>query len=307
MPRHILDAIAWRLAIAFFWNNKMLKSIGFVGYGFVGQACHHAFKHNTTAVIIDPKHSTTTWEDFAADPPPLTFVSIYAPTLEDGSVDAGVIYTIFQQLTDIKYNGLVVLKSTLPPDIVHDLYVKFGRSKIFDKTGPLRYVYSPEFLRETNWEKDSTDPSMMILAGEFFDCKAVQEIYEHHSHIGRYIQFHFVDYKEAALAKYAINTFLATKVVFMNQLYQLYSDMYGKKAIHPESWKAFTDMLLSDIRFGHSHLQVPGPDGQFGYGGTCFPKDVKAFIGFDKNERLTILREVEQVNTQIRLAGDTNK
>jgi UDPglucose 6-dehydrogenase len=282
----------------------MLKSIGFIGYGFVGQACHRAFKHNTEAIIIDPKHSETTWNEFAMWQPRLTFVSLPAPTLEDGSVDAAAIYAVFQQLADIKYDGLVVLKSTLPPDIVHDLYVKFGHAKIFNKTGPLKYIYSPEFLREANWEKDAVEPVMMILAGEFLECKEVEEIYKNHSHIGRYTRFFFVDYKEAAFAKYAINTFLATKVVFMNQLYQLYADMYGKSPIHPETWQAMMDMLSADTRFGHSHLQVPGPDGNFGYGGTCFPKDVKAFVGCDKNERLTILREVEHANTQIRLTGD---
>ena len=49
---------------------------------------------------------------------------------------------------------------------------------------------------------------------------------------------------------------------------------------------------------------MPGPDGQFGYGGTCFPKDVKAMIGFDTENRLSVLREAELANTKIRLTGD---
>jgi len=281
----------------------MLKSIAFIGYGFVGKACHKAFEHNTEAIIIDPKYSETTIEDLSLFRPRLTFVSINAPTLDDRSVDASVIYTVFQQLADIKYDGLVVLKSTLPPDIVHDLYVKFGRSKIFNKTGPLRYVYSPEFLREAEWEKDALNPPQIIMAGEFFDCEELENYYKNNSHI-RYARFHKCDYKEAALAKYAINSFLASKVVFMNQIYQLYSDMYGKTPIHYESWNAFTDMLTTDIRFGNSHVKVPGPDGQFGYGGSCFPKDMKAMVGFDTKERCTLVREAEIANTQIRLTGD---
>jgi UDPglucose 6-dehydrogenase len=282
----------------------MLNSVAFIGYGFVGKACHKAFEHNCEAIIIDPLYSENRIEDLALFRPRLTFVAINAPTLDDRSVDAGIIYDVFQQLADIKYDGLVVLKSTLPPDVVHDLYVKFGKAKIFNKEGPLRYVYSPEFLRQDYWEEDALKPPHIIMAGEFHDCKELEEAYRNHSHI-RHARFHICDYKEAALAKYAINTFLASKVVFMNQLYQLYADMYEKSPIHPETWKAFTDILETDLRIGYSHSLVPGPDGQFGYGGSCFPKDVKAIIGYDVNERLSVLREVEVANTKIRLTGNT--
>lgn len=281
----------------------MLKTVGYIGYGFVGKACHAAFKHNTEAIIIDPKHSETTWDEFALWQPRLTFVAINAPTLDDGSVDASAIYGVFQQLADIKYTGLVVLKSTLPPSIVDDLYVKFAKDGTMGKQGFLRYIYSPEFLREATWEDDAINPHSMILAGNFHDCKELEEMYKNHSHIPKHCRFFLTNYDEAALAKYTINTFLAMKVTFMNQIYQVYTDGQGGKEPHPEMWKHFTDMLSADMRFGQSHLKVPGNDGQYGYGGTCFPKDIKAFIGYDKKERLSVLREVEQANTKIRLTG----
>jgi UDPglucose 6-dehydrogenase len=281
----------------------MLNSIAIIGYGFVGKACHKAFEHNTEAIIIDPKYSETTIQELALFRPRLTFVAINVPTLDDRSVDAKVIYDIFQQLADIKYDGLVVLKSTLPPDIVDDLYVKFGEDDTMGKHGCLRYIYSPEFLQESHWKEDALKPSSIIMAGNFHDCKELRGYYENNSHV-KYTRFHFCDYTEAALVKYTLNTFLAAKVAFMNQIYQLHQDTCGEN-IHPETWKAFTYMLESDPRFGMSHNRVPGPDGQFGYGGACFPKDVKAFIGYDKNERLTILREVELSNTKIRLTGDS--
>lgn len=283
----------------------MLNSVAFIGYGFVGKACHKVFEHNTEAIIIDPLYSNNRIEDLRLSRPRLIFVSINAPTLDDRSVDASVIYDIFQQLADIKYDGLVVLKSTLPPDIVHDLYVKFSSDSVLKKTGPLHYIYSPEFLREATWEKDALSPAFMILAGDFLDCSELKDLYKKHSCIPSYCRFVFVDFKEAALAKYTINVWLATKVAFMNQIYQLYNDTYNKGPIHPDSWKAFTEILTADLRFGNSHVDVPGTDGQFGYGGTCFPKDIKAMIGYDKNERLSILREVELANTKIRLTGDS--
>lgn len=280
----------------------MLDSVAYIGYGFVGKACHRVFQHNAGAIIIDPKYSDTTIKDLEIRQPRLTFVAINAPTLEDGTVDASVIYTVFQQLSDIKYDGLVVLKSTLPPDVVHDLYEKFGNSKTQKKEGPLRYIYSPEFLREKHWEKDALNPHHIIIAGDYFDCRQLEELYKNHSHI-RYARFRHVDYKTASLIKYSINSYLASKVVFMNQLHQLYLDTYGVDTMQPESWKEFTDILSDDIRIGASHMEVPGNDGQYGYGGSCFPKDVKALIEFDKKERLSILREVEISNTKIRLTG----
>ena len=282
----------------------MLKYTAFIGYGFVGKACHKAFEHNTEAIIIDPKYSKTTIADLSKYDCKLVFVSIFAPTLDDRSVDASVIYSIFQQLADIKYSGLVVLKSTLPPDIVDDLYFKYGSEPALNKVGSLHYIYSPEFIKEETWEQDAIDPKFIIIAGNYKDCEELKTLYKHHSCIPAYCRFFHVDYREASLAKYTINCFLATKVAFMNQIYKLYLDAYGTgKVINPEIWKEFTDVIAADMRVGQSHLQVPGQDGQFGYGGTCFPKDVKAFIGYDKNNRLTILREVEQANTIIRLTG----
>lgn len=280
----------------------MLKSIAFIGYGFVGKACHKAFEHNAEAIIIDPKYSDTVISDLQISDPSVVFVCINAPTLDDRTVDASVIYGIFEQLIDIDYKGLVVLKSTLTPDIVHDLYIQYGKNDAMAKYSKLRYIYSPEFLKEATWEKDALNPKLMIMAGSFNDCTELQTIYERHSNIESYIRCFIVDYKVAALAKYAINSFLANKVVFMNQLYQLYSDMNGGKPVQPGEWDEFTDMITADIRMGHTHMQVPGNNDTFGYGGTCFPKDVKALIGFDKEGRLTVLRESELVNTQIRLA-----
>jgi UDPglucose 6-dehydrogenase len=282
----------------------MLRYTAFIGYGIVGKSCHKAFEHNTEPIIIDPKYSNMTIADLPEYECKLTFVAVNAPTLDDGSVDASDIYTIFEQLAAIRYDGLVVLKSTLPPDIVHDLYMQYGSEPALNKVGTLRYIYSPEFIREASWEKDATNQQFMIVAGNLEDFDALKELYKFHSCIPTYCRFFHADYREAALAKYTINSMLAMKVAFANQVYKLYSDMYGR-APHQADWSGFTDMISADTRIGNSHLQVPGLDGQFGYGGSCFPKDVRAFIGYDKNNRLTILREVEEANTLMRLTGES--
>jgi nucleotide sugar dehydrogenase len=271
--------------------------IGIVGYGFVGKAMHKTFEHNSIAFIVDPKSSNLTIAEYAQSDPEIIFICLPAPTADDGSVDASLIYDVFRQLISINYNGIIVVKSTLPPNIARDLFDTF--SVLPEKK--LRYIYSPEFLRERQWETDAFNPSRIILAGNYHDCKIVERFYKNHSHVVASTRFMLADYTEAALIKYAANAFLATKVVFMNQLHQLYTDIHGSP--QPEDWEAFTEILCADHRIGNSHTTVPGIDGKYGYGGTCFPKDVKAMNGFDKFDRLTLLQEAELANTQIRL-GD---
>ena len=274
--------------------------IGIIGYGFVGKAMHKTFEHNSDAYIVDPKYSEWTVEDYATSKPEVIFICLPAPTMDHGGVDSSLITDVMWRLSSIKYEGIVVVKSTLPPDTVQTLYDTFMHDNKLN-FHLLRYVYSPEFLRETNWEKDAVNPDRIVLAGDYHDCKKVEEWYKNHSHVPRHARFMLADYKEAALIKYAANTFLATKVVFMNQLHQLYTDLLGPP--HPDDWSAFTDMLCADVRIGTSHVKVPGPDGKYGYGGTCFPKDVRAMNGFDKYNRLTLLAEAEEANTHLRLTG----
>ena len=92
-----------------------------------------------------------------------------------------------------------------------------------------------------------------------------------------------------------MNTFLATKVTVLNQFNQL-SDAIGA------DWNDFTEMLTMDERMGNSHIQVPGPDGKYGYGGACFPKDVRAIINSIQAHNVSagIIEAVDSANTQFR-------
>jgi UDPglucose 6-dehydrogenase len=146
---------------------------------------------------------------------------------------------------------------------------------------------------------------MIILGGDFLICTEVKKIYECHSHI-KMTKFFITSAMEASLVKYTINTFLATKVTFFNQIYKYYIELNEGKEPHYELWNAFTEMVGADYRMGNSHMTVPGPDGQYGYGGNCFPKDVRAFIGSDSNGHLSVLREVELSNTKNRSTGRSN-
>ena len=100
---------------------------------------------------------------------------------------------------------------------------------------------------------------------------------------------------EASLSKYAINSFLATKVTFMNELYNLVktADL---------DWPSVKVSIGLDSRQGHSHFDVPGPDGKFGFGGACFPKDTSALLKYAEslNANLAVLDTAVLVNKVIR-------
>lgn len=279
----------------------MLK-IGIVGHGFVGKAMHRTFAYNAETFVVDPKESDITISELPMYDPDVIFVCLPAPTLDNSTVDATLIYDVFKQLFALNYDGLVVVKSTLPPNTTQDLFDSFCLKT--EIPTPLRYIYSPEFLREQEWQHDALHPGRLIFAGNYRDCLALEDIYTKHSHVDTGTQYVYTDYKTASLVKYSINSYLASKVVFMNQLHQLCEDVYNTShGIHPEIWDEFIRIMSADPRIGDSHTKVPGPDGNYGYGGTCFPKDVKAMNGFDVNGRMSLLKEAEIANTKIRLGN----
>ena len=81
----------------------------------------------------------------------------------------------------------------------------------------------------------------------------------------------------ASLIKYTINTFLATKVIFFNEINQVF-----EKLGTSDDWSTIISAISNDKRIGESHMEVPGHDGRFGFGGACFPKDSNALALFAK-------------------------
>ena len=95
------------------------------------------------------------------------------------------------------------------------------------------------------------------------------------------------------------NTFFATKVSFMNEMYNLCKTIDG-------DWDKAVEGFVRDGRVGHSHVNVPGHDGKFGFGGSCFPKDVQALISFAKenNINLNVLEGTWKTNLEVRPEKD---
>jgi UDPglucose 6-dehydrogenase len=265
----------------------MLK-LGVIGSGFVGSAVINGF--NTPTVkqwVVDPKKSYVTFDELLTAEPGLVFVCVPTPPRTDGSVDASIIEYVLHNLSINDYTGIVVIKSTVTPDYLEDFVDKFKN---------LRIVYNPEFLTEANSLQDFINPPMQILGGNWDDCEAVEKAYVCHSQV-KIVPTFKTDIVSASLLKYTINSWLATKVSFMNELYRLHQASGAGT-----TWDQFTDMLQRDKRIGDSHLRVPGLDGQFGFSGHCFPKDTKGLLSYAKQQdvELKVLEEAVKVNNNLR-------
>jgi UDPglucose 6-dehydrogenase len=245
----------------------MNLKLGIIGAGFVGGSVINGFNTDTVEqLVVDPQYNDNTIDDLVKFDPPLLFVCVPTPKAEgdSGDVDPSVVRQVCSDLYDRKYKGVVVIKSTITPKHLTKIKKDFG----------LNLVYNPEFLTEANAHQDFINPNMQVLGGSWKYCDKVEKAYARHSKVKTVPTFK-VDLITASMIKYTINSWLATKVTFFNELYNLHQDSGSNS-----SWDQFTEILKTDPRIGDSHMQVPGPDGQFGFGGHCFPKDTEAFLHY---------------------------
>ena len=258
--------------------------LGIIGKGFVGSAVANGFDKDCKQTIVDPKYTDNTLEDVLDCK--LVFVCVPTPVSEDGSCDTTIVKDVLIELSMRDYKGVVVVKSTIIPDYLHE----------FKKEFDLKIVYNPEFLTESNANEDFKNPPFQVFGGKWRDCEVVEKAYLRHSSV-RIVPTFKVDLTTASLLKYTINSWLATKVTFFNELKQLHE--LGSSMV---SWEQFTDMLSRDERIGNSHMQVPGPDGEPGFGGHCLPKDTEALLHYanKKNIKMSVLRKAVQTNKKIK-------
>lgn len=258
--------------------------IGIVGHGFVGKAVDFGFSVNTDKTIIDPVYNSNI-KDLEEVDPDVIFICVPTPMLSTGAIDCSIIIDVIKEITERNINSILVIKSSITP----------SELKICSSLNP-NLVYNPEFLTERNANNDFINPDILVIGGSKVSSDYVNKIYKDHSKCND-CPVYITDIYTASLVKYTLNTFLATKVIFMNEIYKIFQSTETSS-----SWEEFTDILKSDSRIGHSHLSVPGPDGRLGFGGACFPKDISALISFAEEEgkKLQLLESVKSINNKIR-------
>jgi UDPglucose 6-dehydrogenase len=260
--------------------------VGIIGLGFVGNAIRMAFdKYGgpSPLVLVDPaKGYTNTYEDLVSCD--AIFVCVPSPQGDDGSCDTSILEDVLAKLRAVNFNGTVISKCTAPPDVYNRLNDEYPN-----------LIHAPEFLTAANAVEDYARGTFVFIGGNVPAHKYMAErvIRESQTELS---SVYYCSIGEAALAKYAINSFLATKVVFMNELYK----MATKAGLDYDKVSA---MIRADSRIGTSHMQVPGPDGSFGFGGMCFPKDTAALLKYAEslNLNMNVVDAAVKKNTLLRL------
>jgi UDPglucose 6-dehydrogenase len=219
---------------------------------------------------------------YAVEKSNIIFLCLPTPQSEDGSADLTHVLGVSEKIAGyLNEDKILISKSTVPVGTVEKL------EQLFKQKGKytVEVVSNPEFLKEGTALQDSLKPDRIIIGTR--DKKTAEiltELYEPFVRTGNPIII--MDEKSAELTKYAANSFLATKITFMNDMANL-CESVGADI----EW--IRKGIGSDPRIGKNFLFAG-----IGYGGSCFPKDVKALIKTSKDHGhgLGILEEVDKIN-----------
>jgi UDPglucose 6-dehydrogenase len=279
-----------------------MKKIGIVGNGFVGSSVAFGFSpqcgcDGADVKIYDKDESKSlhTLHDTVNDSDYI-FLSVPTPSNQDGSISLDIIYNVFEDIhntLDYKKGNqpVILLRSTVTPGTTKEIQQKYPKMHI---------VFNPEFLTERSAKFDFINQSRFIVGGTWGDTQRIKNLYKWR--FGESTPVITTNYETAELIKYMNNCFFATKVSFLNEMYQI-AEKCGA------DWGDAIEGFVRDGRIGHSHMNVPGPDGKFGFGGSCFPKDIQAMINFadDLGINANVLKGAWDTNLHVRPEQDWKK
>jgi len=259
-------------------------NVGIIGCGFVGESQAFAFSPVSNVFVYDVDPLKTTHSLSEVLECDFVFVCVPTPMNKDGSQNKDFIENVFKKS---KKGPIYIIKSTILP----------GTTKKIQSNYPnLDIIFSPEFLTERTSKLDMITQSRVILGGDLKLTKKVEDLFS-----SRFKSRHYIhtDTNTAEYIKYMNNTFFASKVSIINEFYRL-----AKKI--GIDWETALHGFAADQRIGDSHLHVPGPDGKLGFGGTCFPKDLNAFISLAKkyNVNMNTLEAAWKTNLEVRPEED---
>ena len=266
--------------------------IGIIGNGFVGNSIAFGFSptHEIKIHDKDPKRSINTLEEVLECD--FVFVAVPTPMDDEGHIHLGIVEKALSAVYEKnkRIDNIIILKSTMTP----------GTSALLIEQFPsLNIVFNPEFLTERTAKLDFLTQARIILGGDPKHTSKVKALFEE-----RFMHCYVIETNTttAELIKYMNNIFFASKVSIMNEFKQI-CDAVGA------DWDVALKGFAADQRIGDSHLNVPGPDGKMGFGGSCFPKDINAFMSMADTLEVDIptIKGAWKTNINVRPEKDWEK
>ena len=269
--------------------------IGIVGNGFVGSSVAFGFSpqcgcDGADVKIYDKDETKSTHSLSETLDSDFIFVSVPTPSNKDGSINLDIVYNVFNEMHELnnRTDNVFLLRSTVTPGTTRKLQIGFHN---------LNIVFNPEFLTERSAKFDFINQARFIVGGEEENVDKVEELFRWR--FGSTTPIIKTNYETAEMIKYMNNCYFATKVSFLNEMRQIAdaSDV---------DWEMAVEGFIRDGRIGHTHLSVPGPDGKFGFGGSCFPKDIQAMINFSERMGVSpnVLKGAWETNLEVRPEKD---
>jgi len=257
-------------------------NIGIIGQGYVGTAIKLGFQDHYNILTYDKfdlSKSTHSKISDLMEETKVIFVCVPTPMRKDGTCYTGIVEEVIREINESADDHIIVIKSTIPPGTTDRINQEYSHSTV---------IFNPEFLTEENFLEDFKNQKRIILGGDRKGTNKLRQIY---SKVFPNATIVKTGAKHAEMVKYFTNCFLATKVSFANEMYYVCQQL-------DLDYDKVVEYATYDERLGKSHWAVPGPDGDFGFGGHCFPKDLSAII--NSFETFGLLEAVEEVNNQVR-------
>lgn len=268
-------------------------NVGVIGYGYVGRATGEGFGSS-------PKNKIFWYDKFKKSPNTLSevieksdfiFIAVPTPIFQDYSgMDMSIVESVVDQVAP-KIKGsdkILIIKSTSLPGFT---------KKMSEKYPEVNFVMNPEFLTQKNANADFLKPFRTVIGSDSRDVgERVRKLYE--TILPKSQPYYIIGSTSAELAKYTSNLVLASKVLLGNEFY----DIAQKVGANYLDVRAAVE---ADPRIG-THLGVPGPDGDRGFGGACFPKDMVGILGLAKKTGvdMSALDAIWKKNLKIRKNRD---
>ncbi len=266
--------------------------LGIIGYGIVGQALAYGFSQpdikNKYEIRFYDKYKDTESLESVVAASEFIFICLPTPMREDESgIDLSIIENSIAEISQYTDNTdkIIVIKSTVVPGTSASLEKKHPKSN---------FAMNPEFLTEANYLEDFVNADRTIVgANNDLISRRLVALYRQRFPRMKIFQ---TDTTTAEMVKYMANSFLATKVIFANEMFGICQALGIK-------YEEVKNMVAADHRIFDSHLDVTTARG---FGGKCFPKDVVALIGRAKELNLDpkLLETAWNINKKIRKVRD---